>query len=118
MDEALARRVLEQDPRPRRDHMAAGLAQSAAWVRRNADRIEWVAPDAGAICCVRLRPNVFDDAAVCRFYSALANQGVRVANGTWFGDELRIFRLGFGLLPMQDLEVALAALSAALDQET
>ena len=66
----------------------------------------------------RAQTPVVDDAAVNRFYSALANQGVRVANGTWFGDEFRVFRLGFGLLPMQDLEAALTALSAALDQET
>lgn len=118
VDEALARRVLEQDPRGRRDHFAAGLERTAAWVRRHADRIEWVRPDAGAICCVRLRPEVFDDAAVGRFYSELAHHDVRVAGGAWFGDEARVFRLGFGLLPIHDLEAALAGVSAALGKET
>jgi DNA-binding transcriptional MocR family regulator len=118
VDEALACRVLQQDHQTRRNHFAAGLARTAAWVQRNADRIEWVHPNAGAICCVRLRTDKFDDAAVSRFYHELTNQGVRVANGIWFGDEARVFRLGFGLLSVQDLEVALAGVSAALDKET
>ena len=80
-------------------------------MRAHADRVEWVRPDAGALCCVRLCPGVFDDTAVSRFYAELAKQGVRVANGTWFGDEARVFRLGFGLLPMQDLEAALEQFS-------
>jgi DNA-binding transcriptional MocR family regulator len=118
VNEALARRVLEQNPQVRRDHFANGLARTAAWVQKHADRIEWVRPDAGAICCVRLRPDAFDDAAVGRFYAELANQGVRVASGTWFGDEARVFRLGFGLLPIHDLDAALAGVSAVLDKET
>jgi aspartate/methionine/tyrosine aminotransferase len=118
VDEALARRVLEQNPQDRRDHFAAGLARTAAWVRRNADRVEWIRPDAGAICCVRLRPDVFDDESVSRFYAELAKREVRVAGGAWFGDEARVFRLGFGLLPLPDLETALTGVSAALDKET
>jgi len=51
---------------------------------------------------------------VDRFYARLAREGVRVASGSWFGDEARVFRLGFGLLPAAELEVALARLSAAL----
>jgi len=51
-----------------------------------------------------------------RFYNALARGGVRVANGIWFGDEARVFRLGFGLLSMPDLTVALHVLAAALKQ--
>jgi aspartate/methionine/tyrosine aminotransferase len=118
VDETLALRVLGQNQQALRDHFAAGLARTAAWVRKNASRIEWVRPNAGAICCVRLRPDVFDDEAVGRFYSELTNQGVRVGNGSWFGDEARIFRLGFGLLPIDDLEAALTGVSAALDKET
>jgi hypothetical protein len=117
VDEALACRVLGQSQQSRHDHFAACLARTAAWVERNADRVEWVRPDAGALCCVRLRPDRFDDAAVGRFYGELANLGVRVANGAWFGDEVRTFRLGFGLLPLQELDAALAGVSAAIDKE-
>jgi DNA-binding transcriptional MocR family regulator len=63
---------------------------------------------------VRLKPAVFDEFAVDRFYQTLAGKGTRVANGTWFGDEARVFRLGFGLLPMTELGDALASLAAAL----
>jgi DNA-binding transcriptional MocR family regulator len=75
-----------------------------------------VRPDAGALCCVRLKPPAFDAIAVGRFYDALPGNGVRVGNGVWFGDEPRIFRLGFGLLPPPDLDAALAALGLALRQ--
>jgi aspartate/methionine/tyrosine aminotransferase len=117
VDEALARPVLERSPQARRDHLAAGLALVEAWVRAHADRVEWVRPDAGALCCMRLRPGVFDDTAVSRSYAELAKQGVRVANGAWFGDEARVFRLGFGLLPVPDLEAALARVSTVFDKE-
>ena len=71
-------------------------------------------PDAGALCCVRLKPSVFDDGAVDCFYEGLAQEGVRVARGIWFGDEARVFRLGFGLLSKADLAAALTRLSAAV----
>jgi len=117
IDEALAIRVLERDHSARHTHFAAGLARTQAWVAANSHAVEWVRPDAGAICCVRLRPDMFDDAAVDRFYQNLETLGVRVANGTWFGDEARIFRLGFGMLPLPDLDAALVGVSAALDME-
>ena len=119
VDEALALKVLEHRASilaERRVRLDAGLARTAAWVQTNDDFIDWVRPDAGALCCVRLRPEVFDDAAVARFYEALVGRGARVANGSWFGDEARVFRLGFGLLPMAELGDALAALSAALKE--
>ena len=70
--------------------------------------------DAGALCCVRLKPAVFNDVAVGHFYDVLAGEDVRVANGTWFGEDARVFRLGFGFLSMPDLEAGLAILSAAV----
>ncbi|MBV8654320.1 MAG: pyridoxal phosphate-dependent aminotransferase, partial [Alphaproteobacteria bacterium] len=118
IDEALALRVLQQSERiigERRRHLAEGLAKTAAaWVEANDGLVEWVRPDAGALCCIRLAPAAFDDAAVARFYEALHGEGVRVANGAWFGDETRVFRLGFGLLSMPDLDAALKGLAAAL----
>ena len=117
VDEALALRVLQGSPRiidERRRRLALGLEKTAAWARANADLVDWLRPDAGAICCVRLKPSVFDDGAVARFYDDLASEGVRVANGAWFGDETRVFRLGFGFLSMPDLDAALRGLSASL----
>ncbi len=117
IDEALALRVVQQRGRiigERRGHLAAGLARVADWVARNSETVEWVRPDAGALCCVRLKPAAFDGDAVDRFYAALAARGVRVASGTWFGEEARVFRLGFGLLPMRELGIALDRMSLAL----
>lgn len=76
--------------------------------------IAWVRPDGGAMCCVRLRPEVFGDAEVKRFYHELRLRDALVANGSWFGDEERVFRLGFGFLPTAELEDALATTSEAL----
>jgi aspartate/methionine/tyrosine aminotransferase len=116
VDEALALALLNRRGpilQERRQRMADGLARTAAWVERHAIQVDWVRPDAGAICCIRLKP-VFDDAAVARFPTELAREGVRLAAGVWFGDEARVFRLGFGLLSMPDLDAALQGLSAAL----
>jgi len=117
--EALALKVLEKRERiiaQRRRSLAEGLARMAEWALESKEFVDWIQPDAGAICCVRLKPSVFDDVAVSSFYNALANEGVRVANGIWFGDEMRVFRLGFGLLSLPDLNVALNALTAVLKQ--
>jgi len=117
IDEALALRVLNRRDvilAERRQHLAQNLACVAEWVAAERDAIEWVPPDAGALCCVRLRASAFDDAAVSRFYADLGREGVRVAPGDWFGEAPRVFRLGFGLLTMPDLLVALERLSNVL----
>jgi aspartate/methionine/tyrosine aminotransferase len=119
VDEALALELFQRRTpilAKRRVLLDAGLQRTAAWVRTNSDYVEWVRPDAGAICCVRLRTAVFDDSAVARFFAAAAERGARVASGAWFGEESRVFRLGFGLLSMADLGDALGALSAALKE--
>jgi DNA-binding transcriptional MocR family regulator len=119
IDEALALRVLMRRDlilAERRRHLAQNLTCVADWVTAQSDRVEWVRPDAGALCCVRLRPAAFDDAAVSRFYADLGREGVRVAPGDWFGEAPRVFRLGFGLLTTPDLTMALARLTAVLRQ--
>jgi len=119
VDEALAFHLLEQRNRimpSRSRHLAEGLAQVSDWVRENACFIDWIRPDAGTICCVRLKPAVFDEVGVRRFYELLTSQGVRVGSGAWFGEEARVFRLGFGFLPTADLAAALQVLGALLKQ--
>src|SRR5207253_1250427 len=117
IDEALGLRVLQQAERivgTRRRGLAEGLSSTAAWVERNASLVEWIRPDAGALCCVRLRRDAFDDAGVARFHAALTRLGARVGDGSWFGEERRVFRLGFGFLPVADLQAALDVLTTAL----
>jgi DNA-binding transcriptional MocR family regulator len=115
--EALALRVFEnydQIMAERRAVLADGVATTAAWVTENADLVEWVRPDAGALCCVRLKSAAFDADGVERFHRTLENHDVRVANGGWFGDEPRVFRLGFGFLPAAELKAAFDTFTAAL----
>jgi len=119
VDEVLALEVLRRRDRimrERRTDLGEKLQSAAQWVRRNEPFVEWVRPDAGGLCCVRLRRASFDGAAVERFYCELSRQGVRVAPGDWFGEERRIFRVGFGLPTPRDLEEALERLSIALER--
>jgi aspartate/methionine/tyrosine aminotransferase len=117
LDEALGLRALQQRERILGDRcrrLGENLAVLARWVDRESHRVDWVRPNAGALCCVRLKPSVFDDAAVERFHQALPSRGVRVADGRWFGESARVLRVGFGVLAAAELELALHALSAAL----
>jgi aspartate/methionine/tyrosine aminotransferase len=119
LDEILALRILEQRERilrERRIILAHCVATTQAFVQANGELIEWIRPDAGAICCVRLRRNRFDDAAVEQFYQRLRDAGILLSNGTWFGEEARVFRLGFAHLPLPELEQAYDALGTVLTQ--
>jgi aspartate/methionine/tyrosine aminotransferase len=119
VDEALALRVLSQRGpilAARRRRLHDNLAVTRDWVQRHAALVDWVPPDAGALCCVRLRTSRFDEAAVERFHAALPALGVRVAPGPWFGEAARVFRLGFGVLDGAELRQALASLSTAMAQ--
>jgi DNA-binding transcriptional MocR family regulator len=98
----------------RRRQLKENLACVEEWIAAERDVVEWVRPDAGALCCVRLRPSAFDDIAVSRFYADLGREGVRVAPGDWFGEDRRVYRLGFGPFATPDLRVALGRLSDVL----
>ena len=119
LDEALALRLLARRHdivAQRAVRLCEGLRCVADWAALNGDFVEWVRPDAGALCVIRLKPSMFSDGAVARFHQELACADVRVANGAWFGDETRVFRLGFGLPEPTELDASLRALTAALRQ--
>jgi bifunctional pyridoxal-dependent enzyme with beta-cystathionase and maltose regulon repressor activities len=84
------------------------------WVLQNAAYVEWIRPNTGALCCVRLRSEVFTDTEVDAFYIQAANAQVQLASGEWFGEQKRVFRLGFGFLPLPLLEQALSLLAETL----
>jgi DNA-binding transcriptional MocR family regulator len=118
LDEALAAGLLRKRAAvlaPRRQLLAHGLAQLTAWCDMERQRIEWIRPHGGALCCLRLRADGFDDAAVARFWALLPGRDLQLACGAWFGESERVMRLGFGYLPPGRLEPALAALSSVLD---
>ncbi|MEU4426171.1 pyridoxal phosphate-dependent aminotransferase [Actinoplanes sp. NPDC024001] len=111
VDEFLATRVLQ-----RRDEILAPRAKflGEQWgeLRRwAADQpVDLVVPHGGPLCCVRLRPDV----DVAAFYTRLASLQTRVAPGSWFGEDDRVFRLGFGHLPAGEFTAALDRLAEAL----
>lgn len=118
LDEALTTALLRhREPvlAPRRRLLAEGLATLAAWCEVERERIEWIRPDGGALCCLRLRADRFDDAGVSRFWDLLPRHELQLASGAWFGESERVFRLGFGYLPPDRLAPALSALSTVLD---
>jgi len=119
LDETLATVVLnhqEQILAKRRLLLSEALGMLQAWLRNEAARVEWVEPDAGALCCLRLKAGAFDDAAIQCFWKALPDHELQLASGSWFGATPREFRLGFGYLPLDRLPLALAALSGAMNQ--
>lgn len=111
--EALAVRVFAREHEilsVRRSWLQENLQITQDWVDANADIVEWVRPDAGALCVVRLKAELDLE----RFKRAAADNDVRLADGDWFGDDPRVFRLGFGFLPAGELKAALDALREAL----
>lgn len=118
LDEALAAALLRNRDsvlEPRRRLLAEGLVELAAWCEAERQRVEWIRPDGGALCCLRLRADKYDNAAVSRFWDLLPRHNLQLASGAWFGESERIFRLGFGYLPPGRLGAALSALSTVLD---
>jgi aspartate/methionine/tyrosine aminotransferase len=117
LDEAVALRVLRRHAQiigATRRKLVDRLAVTANWVSSQGELIEWVRPDAGALCCVRLRKDRYGSGAARQFYAELATLGVRVSLGEWFGDEAGVFRLGFGFLDETNLVAALGHVSTAL----
>ncbi|MBN9219512.1 MAG: pyridoxal phosphate-dependent aminotransferase [Mesorhizobium sp.] len=118
LDETLAAALLRNREKvlaPRRRLLAGAIDELARWCEAERERIDWVRPDAGALCCLRLRPDVLDAAGVSRFWRVLPRHDLQLASGRWFGESERVFRLGFGYLPPERLGPALSALSTALD---
>ncbi len=117
VDECLALEVLRRGDEilgERRRVLGEAIGKVERWVERESDLIEWVRPDGGALCCVRLRPGPFDDKGAETFFRELRQESVLVANGSWFGEVARVFRLGFGYPPPERLDDALDAVSRAL----
>lgn len=118
LDETLAAHLIkncEAVLAPRRALLATGLNILEAWHISEAHRLDWVRPDSGALCCMRLSEKTFDDAAITRFWNTLPDLDLQLAAGSWFGESDRIFRLGFGYLTIARLSEALATLSKAMD---
>ncbi|MCU1401598.1 MAG: aminotransferase [Acidimicrobiales bacterium] len=118
LDEAVAVGILEARDRilqPRRELLKQALAIVEAWQDEQHERVDWIRPDGGAMCCIRLSRDAFSDEAVQRFWTTLPGLDLQLGNGEWFGESHRIARLGFGYLPLERLTPALEQLTAGLD---
>jgi len=118
IDEFFATEVFRQRYsilKTRQTLLAEAVELTADWISQNDRRLEWVRPDAGALCCVRLRPDIFESAAVTKFYRQARINQVQIASGRWFSEDDRVFRLGFGYLPQPNFKQALAKLSQTID---
>jgi DNA-binding transcriptional MocR family regulator len=98
----------------RKKLLQRGITIVENWIQENTEFVEWVRPNVGALCCVRLRSEIFTDTEVNAFYSQAGNAQVQLASGEWFGEQKRVFRLGFGFLPLPLLEQALSLLEGTL----
>jgi aspartate/methionine/tyrosine aminotransferase len=119
LDESLAAALLERGDevlRPARRKLSRALNIVSSWHACESSRLDWVRPHAGAMCCMRLPPVLFDAERIESFWERVSSHGLRLAVGTWFGDERRVFRIGFGTLEQSELEAALLELSLVLDE--
>jgi aspartate/methionine/tyrosine aminotransferase len=110
VDELLAAQVLRKRADilgPRAARLGQRLSELERWVRDQP--VEMVRPDGGALCCLRLPEDLLGG-----FYERLSDREVRVAPGSWFGEQDRVFRVGFGHLPADDFTEALQRLGEAV----
>ncbi len=117
LDETLAAHlILKRDDvlKPRSEMLKTALETLEIWQKRNSDLIAYIRPDGGAMCCMKLRETVFDNAGVEKFWASLESHDLQLASGTWFGESDRIFRLGFGYLPIEEFKAALSKLEKVL----
>ena len=117
LDEALAERILahrEQILAPRCTLLDEALKVLAGWQAQHQHLLDWVRPDGGAMCCLRLRSDHFDDSSVARFWERLPENDIQLGAGPWFGESPSVFRLGFGYLPLPDFHAALNRLADTL----
>ncbi len=115
LDETAACQVLQQRETllPRiQEEIHEGFGIVSDWVRDEA-MLEWIEPDAGVTCCVRI-PDA-SDRQMQRFYARLKDHyRTAVAPGYWFKVPDNYMRIGFGWTRPDDTRQGLANVSQAL----
>lgn len=114
LDEYVATHVLKNEHQifqARRTHAANGLSLTKQWVELNSEYISWNQPEAGALCCIKLSSEKFNLEQVEDFYALIKEARIQIANGEWFGESKRYFRLGFGYMDNAKLKLTLDQLT-------
>ena len=117
LDEYVAIHVLKKEAKlfhTRRMHSAKGLELTKKWVKQNEKFVRWNEPDVGALCCIKLNKAMFNQEQIEEFYSLSKHAEIQIANGEWFGETKRFFRLGFGYMEIEKLNTTLNKLSRIL----
>ena len=113
LDEYVASQVLKNESKilqVRRVHSGKGLELTKEWVELNEQFINWNEPAAGALCCIKLKETKFGQEEIEEFYALSKHAGIQIANGEWFGERKRFFRLGFGYMKIKKLKITLKKL--------
>lgn len=119
LDEYVAIQVLKKESKlfqTRRIHSAKGLELTKNWVELNKQFIKWNEPNAGALCCIKLKETMFNQQQIENFYALSKKAKIQIANGEWFGESKRYFRLGFGYMDIKRLDSTLNKLSEILTE--
>lgn len=117
LDEFVAIQVLKKESKlfkTRRIHSVKGLELTKKWANLNKQFIKWNEPDAGALCCIKLKETMFSQQQIEQFYALSKLAEIQIANGEWFGESKRYFRLGFGYMDIEKLDRTLNKLSEIL----
>jgi aspartate/methionine/tyrosine aminotransferase len=117
LDEFLGVRLLERADQvlgARAALMAECRGIVGRWMDGHAGVLDWLPPQAGAFCCMRLVPGRFGPRELDRFHAYLTRERTQIAPGTWFGDSAHVFRLGLAYEPVDKLAKGLDIISAAL----
>ncbi|KAI0545622.1 putative aspartate aminotransferase [Xylaria curta] len=112
IDELVAEQILAQrarllqatisDMRCRRDFVGA-------WVEQHRDLIDWVKPEAGVMCFIKIKCSL--DGGLKAFYKRLLDKhGVYIGRGSWFERDDSFFRLGYGWPTWEELQTGLKAI--------
>lgn len=114
IDEVVAIQVLKKEKEifsVRKMHALKGFQVTKAWVNENTRYINWIEPRAGALCCIQLDRKIFSDDKIDEFYLLAEKENIHLANGEWFGETKRHFRLGFGYMEIDKLRHTLKLLT-------
>jgi DNA-binding transcriptional MocR family regulator len=117
LDETVALQALSQRKNllPQiKEEINAGLLVTRKWVE-NEPVVEWVEPDGGVTCCLRL-PSASDQEMLL-FYEILKSRyKTAIGPGYWFKLPLNQMRIGFGYCRPEITALGLECVSQAINE--